>query len=146
MVPIAIAGVESDWNPFILRVNSRKRIVVKGIKTIRRIGQNVFYCHDKATCTALAYALIEKGFKNIDLGAFQLNYYHQKKRDRNFSPEIAFDVRKAYRRVCRIVAGNFKLQGRTANAVALFHSARPERNYRYAKRFWKIYTKLKEGK
>ena len=142
MVPIAIAGVETDWTPFVVRVNTSKVVKVRA-KGIKQVARNVFVCSSKELCTALAYLLIRKGFKNLDLGAFQLNYYHQKKRDRNFTPFDAFDVRKAYRIVCTLVASNFKVEGRTANAVALYHSARPRENYRYARKFWRIYLKLK---
>jgi len=145
LVPIAIAGVESDWTPFVVKVNTRKRIIVQG-QGIKKIGYNTFKCSNAEICTTLAKIIIGKGFKNVDLGAFQFNYYHQRKVDPHFQVAEAFDVRKAYRRVCRIVAKNFKYMGRTANAVALYHSARPERNYRYAKRFWKIYNELKRRK
>jgi len=145
MVPVAIAGVESGWTPWILRVNSSKRIKVEA-EGIKKVAPNVFKCATKEKCEALALILIKKGFKNIDLGMFQLNYYHQRKKDSSFSVYEAFDLRRAYRRACRIVAANFKVQGRTANAVALYHSSRPYRNYNYAVKFWRIYLKLKGEK
>lgn len=145
MVPVAIAGVESGWTPWILRVNSSKRIKVEA-EGIKRIAPNVFKCTTREKCEALALILVRKGLRNIDLGMFQFNYYHQKKKDFSFSIYDAFDLRRAYRRACRIVATNFKVQGRTANAVALYHSSKPWRNYKYAVRFWKIYLKLKGEK
>jgi len=145
LIPLAIAGVESNWTPWVIRVNTKKRITVKGegIKTVRGRGYYVFYCKSRAKCEALALLLLRKGIKNLDLGAFQFNYYHQKKIDKDFTVFDAFDLKEAYRRVCRIVALNFQARGKTANAVAMYHTSRPWKNYYYAKKFWRIYKKLR---
>ena len=122
--------------PYVIRINAPYRI--RGLKEVR---PKVYDCRSREFCIAVSRWLVKHGILDFDMGTFQLNYYYQRERAKNIE-EIAFDTRKAFKIVCDITAENLRKAGYTANAVALYHSSRPIRNYRWAVRFWKEYRKI----
>jgi len=126
--------------PYIIRVNSRG-VRIKGL---REIFPHVYDCLNERLCRIVAEKLVRAGVRNFDVGYFQVNYYHYKG-DKRELLEKGFTYKGGYRIACRIVSKLLKRYGYTARAVARYHSSNPERNYRYALKFWRKYReKLRE--
>ncbi len=126
--------------PYVIRVN-RKRVRIVG-GGVRKLYDGVYDCRDEKTCILLARELVRHRVYNFDMGVFQLNYYYQHKRFKNLI-ERAFDTKEAMKIACQIIKRNFEIMGKNANAVALYHSPNPERNTRYAFKFWREYKQIR---
>uniref|UniRef100_UPI002624CA62 hypothetical protein n=1 Tax=Desulfurobacterium sp. TaxID=2004706 RepID=UPI002624CA62 len=137
--------------PYVVRINGRKpgrevldffnRQVQKyhlaSSPVVRIKGWGTLYrCPSREVCVLFADYLVKLGFKNIDLGPFQINYGVWHKRYKNLIQK-AFDINESAKICCDIVGENVKKFGYNANAVALYHSATPDKNYRYAVRIFR---------
>jgi len=123
--------------PYIIRVNSPFRIL--GLK---EVAPNVYDCRNEMLCRYVAEKLVRAGAKNIDLGVFQINYYHYRGDKKRLLAD-AFNYAREYRLACEIVADLFRKYGKNLYAIGRYHSANPERMRKYAARFIRAYRKIK---
>ena len=69
--------------PYVIRINGNlKGIASKALdtlvakKVISKIYTNVYDCKNQDKCTQISRLLISNGIANLDLGAFQVNYFY----------------------------------------------------------------------
>jgi hypothetical protein len=129
--------------PYVIRVNQPVRI-----RGLRQIKPNVYDCVNRELCVITAKKLVRAGITNFDAGPFQFNYKYWLKRgwDRKDFFKTVFDFSKSWKKACTLIKGYISTRGYTANAVALYHSADPYKNYQYAKRFYYYYKLVKRKK
>ena len=137
----AIAEIESYKKngriyPYVIRINSPYRIL--GLK---EVAPDVYDCKNEVLCKLVVRKLVRSGVKNVDLGAFQINYYYYKGSKERLI-ENAFNYYKEYRLACEIMAKLFKKYGKTLYAVGRYHSTKRDRMYRYVKKFVRAYRKI----
>ncbi len=126
----AIAKVESGGYPFVIRVNENVRVRAPWLKPL---GNGAYDCKNYRLCVYTARELIRRGIKNVDLGAFQINYlYHR------VSPEVAFSVPESYLKACSILLEKVKENGWSWEGIASYHSKNPKRNREYAIKLYKV--------
>jgi len=129
----SIAKVESGGYPYVIRVNSR---VVVRAPWLKPLGNGAYDCRNYRLCVYTARELIKRGIKNLDLGAFQINYLYHK-----VPPEEAFSLPESYLRACQILLEKVEKHGWSWKGIAAYHSTKPEKNREYA---LKLYRTLKE--
>jgi hypothetical protein len=83
-------------------------------------------CGSKEVCAELTETLTANGIKNLDLGAYQINYIYHK-----FGYDEYFDNAKAEYRVCEILLALYESKGWSWQTLGLYHSSNPKRNEFY---------------
>jgi len=142
----AVVRVESifrNGKPYPYFVCLNERALIKGLP---RISGNCYDCISPALCRVFVLKLIKAGITNFDAGSFQWNYRAWVKRGwpQEDYLNTAFSLEEAGKRACRFISRFVRKYGYTANAVALYHSATPRFNYRYAVKVYREYLKLKK--
>jgi hypothetical protein len=132
----AIAGAERSIKkdvgyPYIIGIN--KKTDIQKITSIlpKRyfLNRRAIDCKDLKTCTKMTSLLIKHNIKNLDLGAFQLNYRYHKLPIKNY-----FILPKAIKKVKEILLGHINRYGYNLKAIASYHSKTPVFNKKYQKR------------
>lgn len=132
----AIAQVESGGYPFVIRVN--EKVVVRA-PWLKPLGNRAYDCKNYRLCVYTAKELIKRGIKNVDLGAFQINYlYHR------VSPEVAFSLPESYLKACSILLEKVRKNGWSWEGIAAYHSKDPKKNREYALKLYKVLSSLQK--
>lgn len=103
------------------------------------IDSRTIDCKDKKRCVEILKYLENKGIKNLDLGAFQLNRRYHK-----HDYELYFNLLKSYKVACNYINKLIKKSGYTWRAIANYHSHTPEYNKKYRRRLEKSYQEIKQ--
>lgn len=143
----AIAATEGHGKreigyPYLISLNQK----ITNKKEIKKKFHIIFLdkrsidCKNKNTCVALTHYLVNKEVKNIDLGAFQINYiYHP------LPIEVYFDLKKSYKYACFYIEKLVKKYGYTWSNIAKYHSFNRGENKKYLKRLQQNYIKYSKG-
>lgn len=94
-------------------------------------------CKDKKKCVAITRTLIGHGYKDLDLGAFQINYQFHKLPLKSY-----FSLKKSYLFACRFISSNIRKYGYNWYAIAGYHSFTSHINYEYQKKLIASYKKI----
>lgn len=101
------------------------------------INSRVLDCKNQILCEVILLKLHEAKIKNVDLGAFQINYkYH------TLPKKDYFRLEPSYKYACNFIENNIKKYGYNWYAIASYHSATPYYNYKYQKNLKKNYKKI----
>lgn len=95
-------------------------------------------CKNKHTCEKILKELIGNEIVNLDLGAYQLNYIHQKIPHKSHY----FSFIDSYYKACSYVEKNIKEFGYTWYAIAAYHSKTKSLNDIYRQKLITNYQKL----
>jgi hypothetical protein len=123
--------------PYIVSFNSTKDAkLAKDAGLEGWLDNRTVDCGGQEACVSLVEALIKSDIKNLDLGAYQINYvYHKYPLEEYFSEA-------AETRVCEILLALYETGGWSWETIARYHSSVPKRNEFYktrlAKKFWKF--------
>ena len=125
--------------PYIISFNSKvDRKKVKKKLNLSWIDSRSVDCKEIVQCEDTLNKIVKLKIKNVDLGAFQINYkYHTMK------PDEYFNNKKAYLRACKIIEGLIKKYGMSADTIARYHSSTKKYRRRYAKKLFKNYVEEK---
>jgi hypothetical protein len=97
-------------------------------------------CGDQQTCAELTGILVDAGIRNLDLGAYQINYIYHK-----YSFDEYFDNTKAEVRVCEILFDLYKKRGWSWEVLGRYHSSVPKRNEFYRTKLADKYAEVIRG-
>ena len=139
------AGNRELGYPYIIRINGNyKEIASKALdtlvkkKVIKRLYKNVYDCENQNKCTQISQLLINNGISNLDLGAFQINYYyHPKDKLDSF-----FSLDSEYEMACKYSNSLVKQYGYNWEALARYHSSSYDENHKYKRRLMKNLRKI----
>ena len=125
--------------PYIISFNSKNdRAKVKKKLDLNWIDSRSVDCQETVQCENTLDKILKLKVKNVDLGAFQINYkYHTMKLDEYFNHK------KSYLRACRIIERLIRKYGMSADTVARYHSSTKKHRVRYAKKLFKSYVEEK---
>ncbi|ADU97689.1 hypothetical protein Theam_1733 (plasmid) [Thermovibrio ammonificans HB-1] len=136
MWAISKAEVGRAGYPYVIRINSPVRVE---IPWLRKLGENSYDCKSYELCVYTARELIKRGFRNIDLGPFQINYAVHR-----FPPEKAFLLPESYLKACQILVNKVKKHGWSWEGIATYHSTTPKYNRQYALKLQRILSGLEK--
>ncbi len=130
---------------YIIRVNGKEnsRITRKVFKSlikdemIEKLGRDVYDCKNEKLCITIANHLISNGVKNLDLGAYQTNYYYHPDKLEKF-----FNFNSSYLMACRYQHKLINQYGYSWKTVAMYHSKTKKYNSAYQERLFKNYNKI----
>ena len=112
--------------PYLISFNSRKDIDKLNIDIKKYfIDSRTIDCQNVDTCKYILSILILNNIKNLDCGAFQINYKFWKIPNTDY-----FDIKKSYAKACSIVESHNKLKW-SWNNIANYHSGTPHLNRKY---------------
>jgi len=121
--------------PYIISFNGTVPVELERVLTeygIEKLDNRSFDCKSLKKCIVATTYLIDKGFKNLDLGAFQINYkYHE------FDISSYFSLKESYKNACSILINNIKEYGYSLETIAGYHSFTKKHNLKYAKKILK---------
>lgn len=105
--------------PYIISINNKK-----DVKTLEKtklkayfINNRTINCKSQQFCVSVTKLLIHNHITNVDLGAFQLNYYYHPYKQLS----IYFNLRKSYNTACAIISKDNAKKWAWDN-VAKYHS------------------------
>lgn len=120
--------------------NDSKRVRKSKLKPYF-INNRVLDCKNLFLCEVILTKLNEAGIKNLDLGAFQINYKVHKLDKKDY-----FDLSKSYKYACGYVESMIKKYGYNWYAIASYHSQTPYYNQKYRndliRKFQKVSSKI----
>lgn len=93
-------------------------------------------CKNKETCVNILKFLTQNKIKNIDLGAFSLNYKFFKMNYNNY-----FDIEKSYHKSCSIIEFHNKKEWSWDN-IAKYHSKTPHLKEKYKNKLISIVNNI----
>jgi len=106
----------------------------------KQLGKKLFLdnrtidCKNQKLCVQITKYLINtKHIKNLDLGAYQINYIYNKIPLNNY-----FSFEKSYLKACNIMSSLINKYGYTWKTIAMYHSATPKYNYAYLEKILTI--------
>ena len=115
--------------PYLISLNSKKDYdKLNNNEKNLMLDKRTIDCNDLNTCSKILEELIKKNIKNVDCGAFQINYRYWK---RDFGDY--FKLRKSYEIACDIIHKKNVNKWSWVN-IAKYHSATPKYNEKYKKR------------
>jgi len=115
--------------PFVISINEKKdSSVIRKFLSEFFIDNRTIDCKNKDRCVKVASILVKKGYTNIDLGAFQINYkWHRS------DLETFFDIEKSYAFGCKILKSVIRNKTSiTYEDIAKYHSFTKKKNSVYA--------------
>jgi hypothetical protein len=86
-------------------------------------------CKNKNSCVRIAAEIIKSGIKNIDMGAFQINYLYYKYPIKDY-----FSLEQSYSNACDILMQLKDKYGWSWATIGKYHSFRKKRSLVYAKK------------
>lgn len=114
-----------------------KRVKKSKLKSYFVSGSTID-CKNPFLCEVILTKLNEAGIKNLDLGAFQINYSsHKLKNKKDY-----FDLEKSYIFACGYIEKMIKKYGYNWYAIGSYHSQTPYYNEKYRKDLIKKYDKV----
>lgn len=91
-------------------------------------------CKNKKLCVGILTHLTRSNIKNLDVGAFQINYkFHKLDADKYFS------YKDSYKYACEFISDLIKEHGYNWYAIASYHSKTPKYNLAYQKKLIQNY-------
>lgn len=128
-----IASIEAHKDfptgyPYIISLNNKKdynQLKEDNLVKEMFLDKRTIHCLNQKVCVLTLKYLIAKNIKNVDCGAFQLNYKFWKIPKKDY-----FDVRKSYDKACEIVMFYNKKEWTWEN-IAKYHSKTKVYNTRY---------------
>lgn len=109
---------------------------ISDVKILKKTGiKNLFInnrtldCKNEKLCSYILSELTKANIKNLDLGAFQINYKLHKLN----SLSDYFDIDKSYIFACKYIETCVKQYGNNYKAYACYHSRTPKHNEKYQK-------------
>ncbi len=120
--------------PYIISIN--KSIIIKDLKIpykINILNNRNIDCLDLDTCVKTTKFLINSNIKNLDLGAFQLNYKWNKIPFKHY-----FTVERSYERACSNLEKLIDSHGYSWKTIAKYHSSTEKHNTKYLTMISKI--------
>ena len=118
--------IKSECHPFTIRLNTKQ-----GQNKAHALGYDVnnglISFQDAPSAVNAAQQIIGSGVANMDLGAYQINYYYHPADDL----DIYFDEKRARRFASRILAGLTKAHGYSWRTLGRYHSATADLNRAY---------------
>ena len=119
--------------PYLISINRKKDIKkAKRVYGMLFIDNRTIDCLLKEGCIKVARDLIKMGIKNIDLGAFQINYKFYR-----YPLEDYFDLKKSYKRACSILTRLKNRYGWSWETIGKYHSFKKWRAWKYATEVYK---------
>ena len=124
--------------PFIIRINRKKEIkkahrVLKGMYyTVTKRDKAVIDCKSTNNCAKITKKLVSSKIKNIDLGAFGLNYYWRE--GWRYNPRTFFINNKASLITCKYLHELNNEFGWSWRTIGNYHNRHKKRNDLYVKR------------
>ncbi|MCK9549283.1 hypothetical protein [Aquamicrobium sp.] len=125
--------------PYLISFNkpSQKKVLPANIRSLMLDGRTID-CKNSNTCVQILTYLSQNGVKNLDLGAFQINYmYHGKKA----SLASFFNLKESYDIARDLAEIHVKKHGCTWKSLARYHSATQKYNQRYTNNLKKNYMR-----
>lgn len=112
--------------PYLISFNNAKDKEKLG-KNIQEffIDNRTIDCLNSKFCIEILDTLIANGIKNLDCGAYQINYLFWKMPIENY-----FDIKKSYDKACLIVSSHNQKFWSWEN-IAKYHSQTPKYNFSY---------------
>lgn len=99
------------------------------------LNDRVLDCKNQFLCEVILEKLSGAGIKNLDVGAFQINYSYHKLPISNY-----FKIDESYKYACNFIHSNIKKYGYNWYAIATYHSATPYYNQKYQRNLIKNYN------
>ena len=120
--------------PYIISFNNPidYKEVLKG-KDFKYINSRTLDCKNLSNCVNILKTLENKKIRNLDLGAFQMNYIYHK-----FDRKEYFILERSYERACSFLESLIAKHGYSWETVARYHSATPAHNLKYRKKISKV--------
>ena len=121
--------------PFIISFNGKLPATLEKVLIeygLIKLDDRSFDCKNLRKCIVATTYLIDKGFKNLDLGAYQINYKYHK-----FELLSYFSLKESYKKACSILVDNIAKYGYSLKAIAGYHSFTKKHNLKYAKKILK---------
>ena len=127
--------------PYIIAFNN-----VDDAKVVKQVlGNELFLdwrtidCLNSSICQKLtSYIVKEHKIQNMDLGAYQINYYYHK-----MPIDYYFSFEKSYIKACKYLETLISNHGYSWETIARYHSSTPQFNHAYLQ---KISTILKDSR
>jgi hypothetical protein len=94
-------------------------------------------CRNLNNCVNLLNNLVKQGVTNIDLGAYQLNYKHQKLKHEEY-----FKIEPSYFKACSYVEQMVSEVGYSWRGIAAYHSKTEKYNQIYRKKLISTYKAI----
>lgn len=114
--------------PYIISINNKKDAQMLLNSNLKKyfINNRTINCQSLAKCKKITKYLINHKVKNLDCGAFQINYlYHKVK-----NLDLYFNLKKSYNFACNIIENNNKRVWTWKN-IADYHSYSKKQNREY---------------
>ena len=106
--------------------------ILRGYEFIS-IDSRTLDCKNRNTCVKILNFLDFKGIKNLDLGAFQVNYVYHK-----FDKNEYFILENSYQRACTYLESLIQKHGYSWQTIARYHSSTPYFNLKYQEEIAKV--------
>ena len=123
-VMYAIAKNEGHWKrpvgyPYIISLNGKKNAekAKSLLGDVLFIDRRTIDCENSKKCVTIAEKLLHYGIRNIDLGAFQINYRWHPGRLADY-----FDTASGYRISCGILYSIVRKDGWNWNSIGKYHA------------------------
>ncbi len=136
IIMYSIASIEGSsmfpvGYPYIISLNNKQDVDKLLNSDLRKyfIDNRTINCKNESTCINITRYLIKRNIKNLDCGAFQINYlYHKVK---NFA--FYFNLKKSYYFACNIITKNNQKKWSWKN-ISDYHSFSNQQNAEYKKK------------
>lgn len=131
--------------PYVIRINGddnykKSKVVLSNAlqkKQINNLNEYVYDCKNFSTCVSVAEKLINNDIRNMDLGAFQTNYYYH-------PAELAyyFSLEGSFLLACKYNHELINQYGYSWETIARYHSGTPHLNAKYKRNLIANYKKI----
>lgn len=101
------------------------------------VNSSVIDCKNTFMCEVILTKLNNAGIKNLDLGAFQINY-----RVHRMAKKDYFNLESSYKYACGYIEDMINKHGYNWYAIASYHSQTPHLNEKYRNKLIKKYKKV----
>jgi hypothetical protein len=101
------------------------------------VNSNVIDCKNAYMCEVILSKLNNAGIKNLDLGAFQINYKVHRMAKKDY-----FNLESSYKYACGYIENMIAKHGYNWYAIASYHSQTPHFNNIYRNKLIKKYQKV----
>ncbi|MFA5454001.1 MAG: hypothetical protein WC272_01630 [Sulfurimonas sp.] len=109
----------------------------RGIYKELFLDERTLDCRNLNNCVNLLNNLVKQGVTNIDLGAYQLNYKHQKLKHEEY-----FKIEPSYYKACNYVEQMVHELGYSWRSIASYHSKTEKYNQIYRKNLISTYKAI----
>lgn len=117
--------------------NSIEAKSFRGVYKDLFLDERTLDCRNLNNCVNLLSNLVKQGITNIDLGAYQLNYKHQK-----LNHDEYFKIEPSYYKACNYVEQMVNEVGYSWRGIAAYHSKTEKYNQIYRKNLISTYKAI----